>query len=124
MKDYKQAAVEFLKLVVARQADEAYEKYVDMHGKHHNPYFAAEFSALKQGMIEAHTKFPDTQIHIKNVLGDGDLVAVHSNVVMSPGEKGVAVVHLFRFRDSRIIEMWDVGQQVPADPRMVTECFK
>lgn len=115
MKTNKETAVEFLKLVVARRINEAYEKYVDMNGKHHNPYFPANFSALKQGMIEAHTKFPDTQSSIKNVLGDGDLVAVHSNVVMTPGEKGVAVVHLFRFRDGKIVEMWDVGQQVPLD---------
>ncbi len=115
MTNHKQAAVEFLKLVVSRHIDEAYEKYVDMQGKHHNPYFQAGFPFLKKGMIEAHTQFPNTTINIQHVLGDDQFVAVHSNVIMTPGEKGVAVVHLFRFWGDKIVEMWDVGQQVLPD---------
>lgn len=109
----KHAATEFLKFVVARKIDEAYQKYVDMGGKHHNAYFRAGFPALKQAMIEAHTQHPNTQLNIKNVLGDGDMVAVHSHVVMQPGTPGVAVVHLFRFQDGKIIEMWDCGMPIP-----------
>jgi predicted SnoaL-like aldol condensation-catalyzing enzyme len=82
---------------------------------HHNPFFAAGFHALKKGMTDAHRQFPNTTIDIKHVLGDDDLVAVHSNVVMTPGEQGVAVVHLFRFNGDRIVEMWDVGQPIPPD---------
>ena len=115
MANYKLAAVEFLKLVVSRKIDEAYEKHIDMRGKHHNPFFASGFPSLKKGMIDAHMQFPNTTIDIKHVLGDGDLVAVHSNVVMNPGEKGVAVVHLFRFQGGNIVEMWDIGQPVSAD---------
>lgn len=49
------------------------------------------------------------------MLGDGSLVAVHSNIVMKPGEPGVAVVHIFRFEEGRIVEMWDIGQAIPVD---------
>jgi hypothetical protein len=37
----KQAAVEFLQLVVAGRIDEAYQKHVDLQDKHHNSYIAA-----------------------------------------------------------------------------------
>lgn len=112
---HKQAAVEFLQFVIAGRIDEAYTKYVNMQGKHHNPYFKPGFAALKQGMIENHTQFPHKQITIKNVLGDGDLVAVHSHIVPSSGQSGVAAVHLFRFQGDQIVELWDCGQPVPAD---------
>ncbi len=92
----KQAAVKFLQLVVAGRIDEAYQKYVDMQGKHHNPFFPAGFPALKKAIIENHVQFPNKQLSVKNVLGDGDLVAVHSHIVLRPGESGVAAVHLFR----------------------------
>jgi predicted SnoaL-like aldol condensation-catalyzing enzyme len=111
----KQAAVQFLKLVAAGQIDEAYRRYVDLSGKHHNPYFPAGFPALKKAMIENHSQFPDKQLTIKNVLGDGDLVAVHSRIVLRPGETGMMTVHLFRFSGNKIIEMWDCGQPVPAE---------
>jgi hypothetical protein len=30
-------------------------------------------------------------------------------------ESGVAVVHIFRFNGDRVVELWDVGQTIPAD---------
>ncbi len=111
----KQAALQFLQLVVAGRIDEAYQKYVDMRGKHHNPFFPAGFPALRKAMNENHIQFPNKQLTIKNVLGDGNFVAVHSHIVLRLGETGVVAVHLFRFRGDKIVEMWDCGQTVPAD---------
>lgn len=115
VESHKRIAVEFLQLAVAGRIEEAYQKHMDLQGKHHNPFFPAGFPALKKGMIENHVRFPNEQITVKNVLGDGDLVAVHSHVVLSPGEKGISVVHLLRFRGDKIVEMWDCGQPIPAD---------
>jgi predicted SnoaL-like aldol condensation-catalyzing enzyme len=111
----KEIALDFLHLVVAGDINDAFIKYVSMYGKHHNMYYSAEFTSLRQGMVENHTQFPSKRLMVKNVLGDGDLVAVHSNIVMKPGEPGIAVVHIFRFEGDRIIEMWDVGQAIPLD---------
>jgi predicted SnoaL-like aldol condensation-catalyzing enzyme len=111
----KKAAVQFLQLVVAGRIDEAYQKYVDLLGKHHNPFFLAGFPALKKAMIENHVQFPGKQLIIKNVIGDADLVAVHSHIVLRPGETGMAAVHVFRFQGDMIVEMWDCVQPLPAD---------
>ena len=46
---------------------------------------------------------------------EGDLVAVHSRVQHGPADPGAALVHLFRFEGDRIVELWDVGQEVPAE---------
>jgi predicted SnoaL-like aldol condensation-catalyzing enzyme len=112
----KERAVGFLKLVVARKIAEAYRTYTAPGGRHHNVHFPAGFPALRQGMEEAHAKFPNTRIDVKHVVGEGDLVAVHSHVTMEPGHPGVAVVHLFRFDESdKIVELWDCGQPIPTD---------
>jgi predicted SnoaL-like aldol condensation-catalyzing enzyme len=111
----KEIAVDFLHLIVAGSIDEAYENYVNMHGKHHNVYYSAEFASLKHGMIENHSQFPTKRLMVKNVLGDGNLVAVHSNLLLKPGEPGMAVVHIFRFDQGKIIEMWDIGQAIPIE---------
>ncbi len=111
----KERAVQFLRLVVAGRIDEAYENYVDMAGKHHNPYFGAGFPALKQAMIENHARFPDKRIDIRHVIAEGNMVAAHSHVALNPGEKNLAVVHVFRFQGDRIVELWDIGQPLSGD---------
>jgi predicted SnoaL-like aldol condensation-catalyzing enzyme len=111
----KQAAVEFLKLVVAGKIGEAYQKYVAMDGKHHNVFFPAGFPALQKAMEENHIQFPDKRLTIKSVLGDDDFVAVHSNVAMKPDDIGLVTVHIFRFSNDKIAEMWDCGQAIPKD---------
>jgi len=111
----KQAAVHFLQLVVSGRIDEAYRLHVDMHGKHHNLFFPAGFPALKKAMSEDHVQSPNKQLTVKHVLGDGDLVAVRSHIVFHQGEPGLVAVHMFRFRNGRIAEMWDCSQPVPAD---------
>jgi predicted SnoaL-like aldol condensation-catalyzing enzyme len=112
---HKERAVDFLQLVVAGKIDEAYENYINMHGRHHNVYYSAEFSSLKKGMIENYAQFPSKRLMVKNVLGEGELVAIHSNIVMKAGEPGIAAVHIFRFEDGKIIELWDIGQAIPLD---------
>src|SRR5512135_3391354 len=110
----RQAAVQFLQLVVSGRIDEAYERHVDMRGKHHNPFFPAGFPALKKAMAENDALFPTKQICVRNVLCDGDLVAVHSDLVLSPGQTEMTVVHLLRFEGEKIVEFWDCGQPLPA----------
>lgn len=113
--DHKQAALQFLEMTITGKIDEAYQKYVAPDGKHHNPYFPAGFPALREGMKESHVKFPLKQLTVQHVLADGDLVAVHSHIVLSAGGADMAVMHLFRFQDEKIVELWDLGQPVPPD---------
>ncbi len=53
------------------------------------------------------------ELEIQRALQDGDLVTVHSRVAQKPGDLGGSVVHIFRFKENRIVELWDVGQAVP-----------
>ncbi|HUK50406.1 MAG TPA: hypothetical protein VLV18_05170, partial [Terriglobales bacterium] len=85
----KQLAVQFLQLCIAGRVDEAFQTYLDPNGKHHNPFFPAGFAALRNAMIENHTQFPNKLLTVLNVLGDGDVVAVHSRLVPRPGEISV-----------------------------------
>jgi len=113
MNSPKDIAVAFLKTIIARKIDEAYAKYVSPKLRHHNAYFPADQESLKKGMIESHAQFPDTTIDIKQVIGEGNLVSVLSHVQLKPNGPNVGVVHMFRFEENKIVEMWDIGQEVP-----------
>jgi len=102
-------------LLLDDRIDEAYQKYVNLKGKHHNLFFPAGFPALIEAMKENHAQHPNKKLIIKNVLGDSDLVAVHSHLLFRPGDAGMVVVHLFRFDNNKVTEFWDCGQVIPED---------
>ncbi len=112
---HKDTAVHFLQLVIAGRIAEAYQAHVDPQGKHHNAFFAAGFPALQQAMLDNHVQFPEKRLTVQHVLGDGDLVAVHFQLIPGPGSPAIAAVHLYRFAADKIVELWDIGQAVPAD---------
>jgi predicted SnoaL-like aldol condensation-catalyzing enzyme len=112
---HKQATLQFLKLIETGQVEQAYRKYAAANGRHHNPYFQAGFPAQQKGMQENHDQFPNMRLTVNNVIGDGDLVAIHSLIVQKPGEMDLAAVHIFRFQGDKIAEFWDVGEPIPAE---------
>ncbi len=112
---YKQAAQSFLEMVVSGKIAEAYATYIHPDFRHHNAYYPGDAASLQKGMEDNQLQYPDKIFEIKHILEDGDLVAVHSHMRFKESDPGIAVLHLFRFQDDKIIEMWDVGQQIPAD---------
>lgn len=111
----KDMAISFLHLVTSGKVREAYENHVGPSFRHHNPYFKGDAESLMKGMEENADKFSNKIFKIQHALEDGDLVAVHSHVRLKPEERGFALVHIFRFQDDRIVELWDMGQPVPED---------
>jgi predicted SnoaL-like aldol condensation-catalyzing enzyme len=111
----KEAAMNFLRLAGSGKVREAYGKYVGPGFRHHNAYFRSDADSLMAGMEENAAKNPNKTLDIKHALQDGDLVAVHSHVKLQPGDRGLALVHIFRFQGDRVVELWDIAQPVPDD---------
>ena len=114
MKDSnKNVAVSFLKLAVSGKVHEAYSKFVGAGFRHHNPFFEGSAEGLMAGMEENARQNPNKVFDVKRAIAEGELVVTHSHVQQKPGELGAAVVHIFRFENGRIVELWDLGQPVP-----------
>jgi predicted SnoaL-like aldol condensation-catalyzing enzyme len=110
---HKEVAVAFLELASGGKVREAYAQFVGAGFRHHNPFFEGSARALMAGMEENAQRHPNQVLEVKRVIAEGELVAVHSHVRQQPGAPGAAVVHIFRFKDGRIVELWDVGQPEP-----------
>jgi predicted SnoaL-like aldol condensation-catalyzing enzyme len=109
----KEAAMDFLRLVASGKIREAYRKHIGTEFRHHNAYFRGDAESLMTAMEENAAKNPNKVLEIQRALQDGEFVAVHSRVRQHPGDPGAAVVHIFRFKENRIAELWDVEQAVP-----------
>ena len=114
MSSKKDIATTFLQLAASGHARDAYQNHAAQGFRHHNPHFDASPDALIDAMDANARQFPQKKLDVKLALEDGDLVAVFSHVRHTPTEPGFAVVHIFRFEGARIVEMWDLAQQVPA----------
>lgn len=111
----KDIAVAFLRLAAFGKAREAFEAYAAPGFRHHNPYFRGDAASLRTAMDEDALRSPDKVFEMLRVIGDGDLVAVHSRLIPKPGQREYSVVHIFRFEGCRISEVWDIAQQMPQE---------
>lgn len=109
----KDAAIEFLNLIVSGDVRGAYERHVASGFRHHNPYFPGDAASLKEGMEADESRNPGKKLDVRVALHDGDYVAVHSRLTREASALNMAVVHIFRFEQERIVELWDIGQAVP-----------
>ncbi len=114
MNQNKEAAVEFLEMIVIGAIEGAYEKFVDSDGTHHNVHIPAGMDELRKAMKDADAKFPNMKFEIQHVIAEDEMVAVHSHLRMSD-KMDFTVVHLFRFSDGKIVEFWDIASDLPAD---------
>ena len=61
------------------------------------------------------TENPNKLLEVKLAIQEKDIVTLYSHIRQNPKDLGVAVVHIFRFNEKQIVEMWDVGQAIPMD---------
>jgi predicted SnoaL-like aldol condensation-catalyzing enzyme len=109
----KETATDFLRLTARGQVDEAFSRYAAPGFRHHNPHFAADVEILKAAMKENAVRFPHMVYEVQRAIAEGPLVAVHARAVMEEGGTEYATVHILRFEEGRIAEMWDIVQAAP-----------
>ena len=119
----KETAISFLRLASSGNVREAYDTYIHPDFRHHNPYFPGDRASLLAGMEENAVTFPQKEYEALRALEDGDLVAVHGQIRLTPSSPWMAVVHIFRFQGNQIIEEWEVGQEVPQDSPNMNGAF-
>lgn len=112
----KESAASFLKMAGTGNVRAAYDQFIAPDFIHHNQYFKGDRQSLMIAMEEASKTRPNKSIDIKHIYEDGNTVVTHSHVTrQDPQAPDVAVVHIFRFENGRIDELWDLGQEIVGD---------
>jgi predicted SnoaL-like aldol condensation-catalyzing enzyme len=121
-KAHKDIAVEFLSLVGSGKPEDGL-MFFDLDCKTHNPYTAGGIRELIDAIIAVQKQFAegiikgskaDFKLIIRQVMADRDMVVVHTQVTGSkPSDGGLRQVHMFRFIGNKIVEYWDITQNIP-----------
>jgi predicted SnoaL-like aldol condensation-catalyzing enzyme len=109
----KQQVIKFYNLTINQKDFDAASKYLGRHYKQHNPLVVDGPIGLKTFIQFLRDKFPQAHSEIKQVFADEDYVILHVHSVRTPGTRGRAIVDIFKLEDGKIVEHWDVIQDIP-----------
>ena len=93
---------DFLRLVALGRSNEAHEKYAISGFKYHSAFVPDDRAPGREVILE-----------IQSVLREKQRVVTFSRINRGTGEPDLAVVHAFRFKGTKIIEVWEVCQMTP-----------
>ncbi|MFQ5833687.1 MAG: nuclear transport factor 2 family protein [Candidatus Thorarchaeota archaeon] len=111
----REIALSFFDLVESREFRRWFDEHTSRDLIHHNQHFKGDRESLILAIEEDARANPEKQVEVKMFLEDGDLVTTYSHVKQNPDHPGFALMHISRFVDSRIVEMWDINQAILED---------
>jgi predicted SnoaL-like aldol condensation-catalyzing enzyme len=71
---------------------------------------------LKAWLEFVRKETPHATQKIYRIFAEDDHVVTHQHVTRWPGDPGFAVCDIFRIADGKIVEHWDVLQEIPEKP--------
>src|SRR5262245_24110955 len=112
----KKTVVDFYEKAINQKDFDAASKHLGPRYIQHNPTAPDGAEGLKGFIGFLKSKFPDAKSEIKRVFAEGDYVILHVHAVREPGTRGRAIVDIFRLENGKIVEHWDVAQDIPEKP--------
>ena len=109
----KKVVLDFYEKGLNQKDFDAAAKYFGPRYIQHNPGAPDGIEGFKAFIALRKEKFPNARSEIKRAFADGDYVILHVHSMREPGERGVAIVDIFRLENGKIVEHWDVVQPVP-----------
>lgn len=126
----KDIVTDFFRLIDEGRPNEGL-KYFAPHCVQHNPYVHGGMDALLDSMAAVQKEqggaFGEGNIRLRDVLEQGDMVMVHTQILFSksdPSEGGLRQAHIFRFgTEGKIVEYWDITQVIQKDMPQAANAF-
>jgi len=93
----------------------AAEPYLGSWYIQHNPQAQDGIDGFKQFIEYLKSTYPQSHSEIKRIIADGAYVILHVHSNKEPGTRGQAIMDIFRLEHNKIVEHWDVIQEIPAE---------
>ncbi len=111
----KKNVATFYDVLINKKDFQAASRFIGTEYKQHNPLVADNPEGLEEFVNFLRTEFPEAKSEIKRVFADGDYVILHVHSLRKLNTRGRAIVEIFRLEDGKIVEHWDVLQEIPPE---------
>ena len=101
----------YQEIFVDKNLDRAKVYIVDDYIQH-NPWGANGRESFQRFFKYYFKENPGFTLTIKRIIADDNHVVVHAHGRNNPSDKGVAVIDIYRIDNNKIVEHWDVVQNV------------
>jgi predicted SnoaL-like aldol condensation-catalyzing enzyme len=108
----KKMVVNFYQKLFGDKDFSVIDKYVEENYIQHNPSLADGKDALKKAVSVWLKDVPKGKVDFQHIAADGDLVILHVKTYGQTG-KITAITEIFRVKNNKIAEHWDVIQEAP-----------
>ena len=109
----KAAVLDFYDKALNRKDVEAAAVHVGPRYIQHNPRAEDGIEGFRKFIRFRSERFPNARSEVKRALVDDDMVVLHVHGTNDPGERGVAIIEIFRLENGKIVEHWDAIQPIP-----------
>lgn len=99
----------FLKHQVKEYAD----RYIGDQYIQHNPHVPDGKAPFVNYFTGHFKENPEAKSVIKRAVAEGNLVFLHVHSTQNAQDRGVAIVDIFRVENGKVVEHWDVQQEIP-----------
>lgn len=109
----KRTVREFYETAFNRKDVEAVAGFVGDRYVQHNPQIGDGLAGLQARLRELADVFPELRVQVRRMVAEGDHVTAHVHAVRVPGQRGVAIMDMFKLEGGKLVEHWDVMQDIP-----------
>ncbi|WP_064741784.1 MFS transporter [Hamadaea tsunoensis] len=113
MQPNAQLVADYLEIVWNQGRTDRVAEFVADDLAQHNPNLPDGRTPLAELVDGIREKMPQGRFELRRIAAEGDLVFAHSHFTAGEGDRGTAVVDVFRVEGGRIAEHWDVKEDVP-----------
>lgn len=110
----KKIVLDFYQQMFGDKDLSAVDKYIAPEYIQHNPNVADGSAAFKKATESWFKGAPKTKIDVQRIAAEGDLVFLHIKNT-NPDGSLISTIDIFRLKDGKIVEHWDVHQDVPKE---------
>ncbi|WP_199547059.1 nuclear transport factor 2 family protein [Streptomyces sp. N35] len=114
----KQIVVDYYQTAFGGNPEKAIANHFGPVYIQHNPDAADGPEAFIGFVRWLRGEYPNVQLNIKKVMAEGNMVVTLSHLDLEPGDPdnpGRALADFFRLENGKVVEHWDVIQEVPLE---------
>jgi len=111
----KKLVLAFYQKMIGDKDPEAARVYMGETYVQHSAYARDGFEGVAEFARSFKRDFPNHRYEVKKVIAEGDFVVLHLHGINGMSPHGEQVVDMFRVKDGKVCEHWDVIQPIPGD---------